>query len=440
MNKDQYQKSRLMYIFEATFEYLISILVASSYLATITSELGISDSLTGIISSFISLGCVFQLLAIFLKRRYVKKLVTIVSVLNQFLFMLLYILPLSGGGKHIKTAIFVVAIFLAYLFYNMVHPLKINWFMSLVDDKGRGRFTANKEIVSLICGMLFTLLMGTLIDHYKAAGNIRSAFILCAIVIFVLMLLHTLMMILSVEKPAISEGKGSYNPLKQFALVLKNKDVRRVNRVFIIWNIAFYSTIPYYGTYMIKELRFSLQFVSVLSIIYSTVRVLVSRFWGRYADRKSFAVMIRLCFLIMSIGFFLNVFAIPSNGKVLFILYNVFHGIAMGGINSALINLVFDYVPVEMRSDALAMNQATAGLVGFFATLIMSSLVTFIQKHENHLFGIPVYAQQATSFIAFVFTVAAAVYVSQVIIKRDKTPATEAMTKQDGDQMKMMAR
>ena len=116
--------------------------------------------------------------------------------------------------------------------------------------------------------------------------------------------------------------------------------------------MASYSTIPFYGTYMIKELGFSLKFVSILSIVYSMVRIFVSRFWGRYADRNSFAVMIRLCFLVMACGFLINAFAMPSNGKVIFVLFNIFHGIALGGINSALVNLVFDYAPVEMRSDA----------------------------------------------------------------------------------------
>lgn len=417
MVRDKYQRSRLLYIFEAMFEYLISIMVTGSFLATIASELGISDSLTGIISSFISLGCLFQLLAIALKRRYVKRLVTAVSVFNQLLFMLLYILPLGGGKKHIGTAVFVGAIFLAYLFYNMVHPLKINWFMSLVDDNIRGRFTANKEIISLICGMLFTLGMGTLVDYYKNAGNIKMAFILCAAVIFVLMLLHTMTMVFSVEKPTISDEKGEFNPIKQFATVFRNKNVRKINLLFIIWYSASYSTIPFYGTYMIKELGFSLKFVSVLSIVYSAVRILVSKFWGRYADRKSFAIMIRLCFLVMSIGFLSNVFAIPSTGKFIFALYNIFHGIAMGGINSALTNLVFDYVPADMRSDAIAMNQATSGLVGFIATLIASPLVAFIQGNGNSLFGIKVYAQQVTSLIAFGFTIAAILYVSKVIIK-----------------------
>ena len=71
--------SRILYIIEAAIEYFISILVAGSFLATLTKELGISDSLTGILSSVISLGCLFQLFSIFLRRNKMKSIVIIFS-------------------------------------------------------------------------------------------------------------------------------------------------------------------------------------------------------------------------------------------------------------------------------------------------------------------------------------------------------------------------
>ena len=104
------KKSRLMYIFQAALEYLISILVAGSFLATITKELGLSDSLTGILSSIISLGCLFQLFSISIRRTRVKTLVITLSVVNQLFFMLLYVLPLTGAEKPVKAAAFVISI------------------------------------------------------------------------------------------------------------------------------------------------------------------------------------------------------------------------------------------------------------------------------------------------------------------------------------------
>ena len=67
--KDVYKFSRLMYILEAAFEYFISLLVTGTYLAKITSSLGISDSLTGILTAFVSLGCGFQIIALFLAHK-----------------------------------------------------------------------------------------------------------------------------------------------------------------------------------------------------------------------------------------------------------------------------------------------------------------------------------------------------------------------------------
>ena len=63
---EKYKTSRFLYILEAAFEYFISLLVGGAYLAKVTSAIGISDSITGVLNSFVSLGFCFQLFAIFL--------------------------------------------------------------------------------------------------------------------------------------------------------------------------------------------------------------------------------------------------------------------------------------------------------------------------------------------------------------------------------------
>ncbi|MBQ8401957.1 MAG: MFS transporter [Clostridia bacterium] len=418
MNEKAVSRSRVLYIIEAALEYFISILVAGSYLATLTSHLGMSDSLTGIISSFISLGCLFQLFSVFLKRRRVKTIVTVLSVVNQLLFMLLYIIPLSdtgtGAGKQVKIGLFIAAILLAYLIYNSVHPLKINWLMSLVDDRKRGIFTSYKEIVSLLSGMLFSFGMGTLIDHFQYKGEVETAFLLCGITVFVLMLLHTLTMAFSVEIPVDTDPVRK-NPIREMLGTLQDKNVVKVTILFMIWHMATSSATPFYGTYLIKELGFSLQFVSVLSIIYSLVRASVSTFWGKFADKNSFATMVSICLCIAGAGFFVNIFTVPANGKIFYTLYYALYAVAMGGINSALTNLVFDMVGPEKRSNALALSQSASGLLGFVTTLVVSGLVSHIQENGNRFLGMDLYAQQVTSGLAFVFTAISVLYVLFVL-------------------------
>lgn len=421
--ENKVKKSQMLYIIEAALEYFVAILVSGSFLATLTGALGLSDGLTGILSSIISLGCLFQLLSMFVRRKRMKRFVVILSILNQLLFMLLYVVPIFDFGKTAKTVLFIVFILAAYLLYYIAHPKKISWLMGLVSDSERGRFTANKEIVSLISGILFSYAMGSLLDHYTEKGDIRTAMIIGAVTIFVLTVFHTLTMLFTVEKVE-EDAACDQKPLslkQSFSSLMKNKSMMSVIVIFILYYISTYVATPFYGTYQLKDLNIGLSTIVLLSMLGSISRILVSRFWGRYADRNSFSAMVEKCLLIMGLSYVFVIFAVPKTGMVMFALYYIVHGIAMGGVNSALINLVFDYVPHESRADSLAICQAIAGVVGFVTTLAVSPLVSLIQKNHNEVFGIPMYAQQLMSLVSAVILLVAAVYVRFAILKKAKS-------------------
>ena len=148
---DIYKRSRFLYILEATFEYFISLLVTGAYLAKLTDAIGMNDTMTGILTSFVSLGCGFQIIAIFLaNKRPVKRWVTVLHSLNQLAFALIYLVPFINLSSTAKVVIFIAFLLIGHIINNVVNSPKINWFMSLVDDKKRGSFTASKEMVSLI--------------------------------------------------------------------------------------------------------------------------------------------------------------------------------------------------------------------------------------------------------------------------------------------------
>ena len=125
--------------------------------------------------------------------------------------------------------------------------------------------------------------------------------------------------------------------------------------------------------------------------------------------------MVSICLCIAGAGFFVNIFTVPANGKLFYTLYYALYAIAMGGINSALTNLVFDMVGPEKRSNALALSQSVSGVLGFLTTLIVSGLVSHIQENGNRFFGMDLYAQQVTSALAFLFTAISVIYVLFVL-------------------------
>ncbi|MBQ2725733.1 MAG: MFS transporter [Clostridia bacterium] len=406
MNNDIYRNSRFFYILEAAFEYFISILVTGAYLAKVTAYIGLSDSLTGVLTAFVSLGCGFQIIAIFLANRQpVKKWVSVLHIINQLFFALIYLIPFFGLPRNVTVVLFCFLLLAGHIISNIVYSPKMNWLMSLVDDNKRGDFTATKEIVSLIGGIIFTFVVGQVIDRFEAAGSIETSLIFCGVGIFVLMLLHTATLLLSLEKPAAKKNVR----IKE---LLRDKGLFRVILITVLWNIANYATTPFYGTYQTKELGFSMTFISVLAALYALCRSLVSKPLGRYADKTSFTRMMSICFAIQVLSFAVNMFTVPSNGKIFYTTYYILHAIAMAGINSGTVNLIYDYVDHERRVGALALQSTLAGFTGFFTTLIVSSLVDVIQANGNTFLGMNVYAQQVVSAIGLVVVVIILLYLN----------------------------
>lgn len=175
--RDEYGFSRLLYILEAALEYFITTAVGGVYLAKLTAYIGFSDSLTGILSAFVSLGCGFQIIAIFLAhKKPVKRWVTVLHIVSQSLFVLLYIVPLFGISAAAKAVLFVLLLLSAYIIHNIINAPKTTWYMSLVKDEKRGVFTANKEIVSLLGGVFFSWALGAMMDGFERRENMRDAF------------------------------------------------------------------------------------------------------------------------------------------------------------------------------------------------------------------------------------------------------------------------
>ena len=418
MSRDIYKSSRVMYIIEAALEYFISIMVGGAYLAKLAEVLELSTKVTGILSAFTTLGCSFQIFAIFIwKNNRVKRSVTILHTVNQLLFTFLYVIPVFEIPTEVKTAIFIVMILSAHIINNMVQSPKINWFMSLVDDTKRGRFTANKEIISLIGGMIFTFVMGNIIDSCEAAGKTGTSLVICGVTLAVLTVLHTCTLIFSKEKePEVKERIHTKDLLRQ---LIKDTGLLKVVGVSVLWSIAHSVTTPFLGSYQINkhELAFSMTFVSILSAIYAICRALASRPLGKYADKNSFVKMLNICFIVMAVAFTVNIFTVPSNGKILYTVYYVLYAVGMAGINSGGINLIYEYVPKEQRICALALKNTIQGIAGFLTTLLFGEVVDLIQENGNKLFGISMYAQQFLSAISVILIIGLIIYLNTVVRK-----------------------
>jgi len=424
---DYSARNRLLYIIEAGVEYFIYLLITDAFFATLLTRNGVSDAATGVISQLAALSFLAQLSSvIYNKPTGIKRWITKMHLANQLMFVSLYLIPLFGFPKWLSTLLFAVMFLGGNIISNIIFPFKYSYMMSFVPGISRGTFTATKEIVSLISGMIFTFIMGAVVDYFHAAGEDNKGFFVCGLTILTLSAVHLAVMLL-IKDPNDSETPKNHNTKEDKTslwLSIKesftDKTICKLMLIDIIWNFGVGICIPFYGVYKINELGFSLKYVSILSILYAVSRVTFSKPFGRYADKHSWSKLLIRCFMIASAAFSINIFTVPSNGHWMFALYYCIYAISMAGINSGVMNIIYDYVDKDKIHKAFGIKYAAGGVSSFIASLIGGNILSVIQNNGNKIFGITIYAQQVLTFAALIITLTLIVYLIKVIDKLPK--------------------
>ena len=418
-NSPDYKRSRAAYTVQCAIEYFISLLVADAFLVRLLSYIGINDSLTGIISSFISLAFLFQILAIFAVRAKIgpKRMVLIFDTASVFLFMFLYVIPFLPIGAEIKKVLAVISILLAYIGKYIVNTMCYKWGNSYVHPEKRAEFSANKEIISLLSGMVFSLLMAAVVDKFEGLDNMNGAFLFLAISIFVLNIGNFISLFL-IKRESPEERAAGEEP---FSIVLKNtlgnKNFRSLVILDCVFKTATYMTIGFLGTFKYKELAMSAVLVQVVNIVANLLRAAVSRPLGKYSDRKTFAKGFELGLYLAAVGFIACMFTTEKTW-LLILVYTALYNASVAGTNQNSFNMAYSYVDSKYVVQALSIRNSISGTVGFLASLLGGLILGKIQSNGNMLFGIKVYGQQVLAFISFVLIIVAIIYIKKVVEKQ----------------------
>lgn len=428
---DRARHCRNAYMAEALLEYLISLLVTGAFLSAILRQVGVSDAVTGVVASFISLACAAQLFSGLLVRpgRSIRRTMMGLGLANQLMFSALYLIPFIHAGQNAKTALFVTMILGAYLIHNLSHPAKYQWLMGFVDPQERGRFTARKEIISLVGGMLFTLAIGRMVDRFAETGRGRIGFILCGAAMVAVAILY-FFTLWSIDDDPAAARKAPAALRDQardiLSLVTGNRPFRTLLLADVLWKAAVYLSTPYFGTYLIGELGFSLTAVSLFGMISGALRAVVSPWFGRYADRKGWAASLTLGLSIAAAAFLLNAFTCPGPARLLYAVYAALYAVSMASINGGLTNITYDYIDERLFAHAIGAKNAVSGVLGFLVSLAGSAVVRSVQARGSLLLGRTVYAQQLLSGAAFLIIAALALYVRFVIAALPRAGRTRA--------------
>ena len=423
--------TRIAFVICETFEYFIYLFVTGTMLGYLLDTVGFSDSLQGILGTVATFTCGAQLFALFMSGRRVKKMCAVGNTINQFCFVILYLFPLVSISPELRTTLLVILLIIGHIINNAVRPSKLTMYMDSVPTGTRGSFTAVKEMISLAGGIVVSLVMGRVADTFRSADGLptKEYYVICAVALLIMALIHLGSVVIATEKQTDQVERV---PLKDtMRRISKNKNFIKVVIVGLIWHTASAFSISFFASYLREELAFTFTVIAILTTVSSIARILASPILGRIADKHSFATSMTVAFILAGLGFLAMVFTSPET-RWLYIAYACFYGFAMAGINSGVINFVYDYVEHQDRATAMGVNSALGGILSFFVALLSGAIMSAVQKRGGfNIFGANLYAQQVLSILSCIAVVILIVYMRKVIAPLKRVEEIESALKEE---------
>lgn len=414
-----YRRSRRAYVLQCMFEYMIALLVADAFLAKLLNALELDDATIGIISSFIVSAFSVQILSVFLCRRRMnsKRVSTVLNCVGHLLFIFLYLTPfLPFRGTGIKLIVMVL-ILASYAMRYLVSNIVFRWANSFVDPCERALFSSKKEILSLVCGMIFTTSVAYIFDHFEKAGKLDTGFLLIAILMLILNVAN-FVCFLCIGKEESSEDREVCGMREVLRETVGNKNFRSVIYMTVLWEAARYFTIGFVGIYKTKDLAISLFVIQLVNICGEAARALISKPFGKLSDRTSFAHGIEIALGIAAAAFLCLMFTGTATW-FLIVPYTVLYAVCLAGLNANSFNITYNFVRSDCIAEAMSIKNCIGGLFGFGASLLGGRLLNRIQENGNRFLGIEVRGQQVLAGCS-VLLIVAAFLVTHFVIGKQK--------------------
>jgi Na+/melibiose symporter-like transporter len=355
--------------------------------------MGADDKTCGMIAAIPVLAAMIQFVSpIIIERMEQKKTIIIVAAfLHRFLLgclIFMPILPLTMGLRLIFTALVYL---ISYSLVSFATPAVSNMIISFVPQNIRGSYFGLRESYILIFSTILNLVIGKVLDIYKTENNEYGGYVIMYILIFIFTYINFLSF-MSMKEVKMKRPVINYRIKDVFTKPLNDRKFFRIIILFFLWSIGLQIGAPFFGVYMVSGLKLDYSFITINGMIFSICYAVMTRIWGKLADKKSWLYVAITNIAILSVSHFMWVFIYAQSPilRYMVVVVHIMGGIAWAGVNISLFNLPFDYIPDEGRTLYLGFNAALSGIVGFGAAMLSSNMVGRFGDFETMRFGFPV--------------------------------------------------
>ena len=305
--------------------------------------------------------------------------------------------------------------FLAYIIINLSMAMAgnswISWMADAIPDSLRGRYFSRRNLLctlvnpmGIVAGKLYDFLKG----NYSAQLVGAFSFVLPAFMdksqgtIFILTGIGFIIAVLTGALPSmiflIKQPEPPYvrvvpkddkdisgDKVSVWAAtreIFKNKDLKNLFLVMIIWHIVNGFSAPFWGPFRLLDLKMSVTSLAICDLFLAPLCTILSLLvWGRIIDRFGNKTVILFTLYVTAFHPLFYVVSTP-NFTALIYLDAISSGLMWSGFTIAILNLQLAFFPKHGRVMYFALYSAIVGVVFTIPMFISMGAVKLLAEHR----------------------------------------------------------
>lgn len=353
---------------------------SGTFLVAMVLLLNANNFQIGLLSGLPTITNVFQLLSIWLVRRYNNRraVAVICSLLARTPLLIIGLLILFFKTIPVETVIFIL--FFHYFFGSVAGPCWNAWMKDLVPENQLGTYFARRTTYTQLLNIVLGLATAFIVDYTKNHRITTELNLYAGLFIAGGIAGITSALFLSgTPEPLGKMTTGNIVSILQRPL--RDQNFRRLLVFNSAWVFALNIATPFFVVFMMKKMGLSISYIIGFTIISQLCSIATVRMWGRFADRFSNKTIIAICaplYILVLVGWcYVGIYTREYLNLLLLLVIHAGTGISNAGINLSLTNISLKLSPAEESVVYLSTKNIITAIFSFIAPMFGGYLADY---------------------------------------------------------------
>lgn len=429
---EEYAKNRLNILWFSVFSNIVIILCDGYFFTGLLLRLNASDAFIGFTTVATYFGGVAAVFSPLLFTRFAKRKTLLILSRGLYYILLLGFVtaaPYMGSGRDAQLALILCAITLANLALSLTNSGMSAWHLQSMPESVRSTFYSNLNMIMGVLNMILLNLASFLADYFKSSGQELFGIVLLRLMACLFALVELWCLCRIKEYPA-EKPERQAGILETLRIPLQNKRYLAVTAIVMVWTFTASIPGPYYQVFLLRNLKISYSFLSIINLLNIPVLLIAMPIWGRVIARVGEARLFPKLMVLIALHFLSLAFVTGSNYSWLYPASVFYYFLIAAGIAQTVSMMPYRFMPEADKSSFMTFHGIAATLSALLGTVLGLVFVTSMLSVKIYLFGFGLGNKQLLMMFAAAAVLAGTIathFINRWLKKADKPAEAESI-------------